>query len=159
MNLPNFFRKSTTAGFSLVEVSISIAVAGISIFAVVGLMPTLLDYDQKSGANSVIPTLATQAAAAIKKERALNSGALTLTPADIYFTQEGAVVPLDHPEAIYKCVSKLQRVSDAATNATGLSVPDPGDHCLYATMTFTWPVGTPANPQRTRIIQATVTDN
>ena len=144
--------------FTLTEVSIAIAVAGISLFSVVGLLPTLLDSDEKSGANSILPTLATQALAEIKRQRASADGETNTSSYTFQFTADGALSN-NAGEAVFECNTTLHQFSDLATNGDNLTLPDPGDHCLVAKMVFHWPAGTQINPQRRRTINATLTDD
>jgi|GEM_PF-3521299 len=147
----------TRKGFTLVEVSIAIAVAGISLFSVVGLLPTLLDSDERSGANSVIPTLATQATAFVREARATNqSTGVPATPYIYYFNQDGKKVESTDVDATFKCEVTLRRFTDLLINTGDASLPDPGDSCLNAKMVFTWPAGSPPTPNRTKVFHSTI---
>lgn len=152
--------KTRPNAFTLTEVSIAIAVAGIALFSVVGIMPALLDSDEKSSANSIVPTLATQAIALVKAQRATSSAGSTPLPAtySFQFTQDGAQVPSNHLNALFNCEVTLDTISHSAANHGGLTLPDPGDHCLVAKMVFTWPIGTPISSLRTKTIHSTLTD-
>ncbi|TLD68888.1 prepilin-type N-terminal cleavage/methylation domain-containing protein [Phragmitibacter flavus] len=161
-------KKKRRPGFTLVEVSLAIAVAGISLFSVIGLLPTLLENDEKSGANSILPTLATQAVAEVKRKIAEDGLPVSLdthlnekTAPDytFHFSADGLRTEKDDINTVFECNLSMSRMVPLASNATGLTLPDPGDHCLAARMIFHWPATSPPNPQRTKTFHSTITDD
>lgn len=147
--------KRQTGGFSLAEVAISLAVAGIALMSVVGLIPGLLDSEQASGANTAITAFATQA---LGDARAKSYGdAYESAPQNytIYFGQDGNLTT-SPSGAAYACkVTQTPITPDTSGN-----VATPGTHCRMVTMEFTWPVNATVITNRNRkIVYATLPES
>lgn len=162
--------KSTSLrrGFSLVEVTLAIAVAGISLFSVIGLLPTLLENDEKSGANSILPTLATQAVAEAKKQIELHGlpTDLDTAPKDksapnytFHFSIDGLLTSPTDIDSVFECNMYLSRLNVVTANTAGITIPDADNHCLVTKLVFHWPSTAPANPRRTKTFHATITND
>jgi uncharacterized protein (TIGR02598 family) len=152
-NLPQGSRR-IRGGFSLPEVAIAIAVAGVSLMAVVGLLPGLLDADRGSGVNSVISSLATQALGELESQpyKAPPQKQIFL------FSENGSLVQ-NAGDARYSCEVNLSAIpASGSTAGEGTAAPSPGPYCSLVTMEFTWPVGTTSKLNR-RVIHATLANN
>lgn len=139
-------------GFSLPEVAIAIAVAGVALMAVVGLLPGLLDADRGCGINSMISSLSTQALGELEAQP-YQPPPRTAT---FYFTADGALVK-EQAKAQYRCLASLSTIPSGGTLSAGdaSSTPSPGPDCSLVTMEFTWPVGSTSKLNR-RVIHATL---
>jgi uncharacterized protein (TIGR02598 family) len=146
-------------GFSLPEVAIALAVAGIAVISVVGLMPGLLSSEQSSGANTAVTAMATQAVGWVRSQPYYPNTDPTKKdqlPAakDLYFGQDGNLLTSDgtlsgqpinnkfDPRAAYACHVTQTAITADPNNATAAS---PGTHCRIVILDFTWP----ANVQTT----------
>ncbi|HSI61669.1 MAG TPA: prepilin-type N-terminal cleavage/methylation domain-containing protein [Candidatus Saccharimonadia bacterium] len=154
MNIRHPDSSRRRAGFSLPEVAIAIAVAGVSLMAVVGLLPGLLDADRGSGVNSVISSLATQALGELESQPYQAPPRTQV----FLFSENGALV--ENPaDARYSCSVTLSAIPAGGATAGGAtSAPSPGPYCSLVTMEFTWPVGTTSKLNR-RVIHATLAKN
>ncbi len=130
-----------TRGFSLVEVAMAIAVAGIALMSVVGLMPGLLDAERDSNINSVLPSLTSQAIEELRARPYQPPPRMLV----LHFSENGALLK-DAAGALYRCTATLAPITSGAPDVPGRPrSPDPGTYCSVVTLEFTWP-----SPQSSR---------
>lgn len=143
-------------GFSLPEVAIAIAVAGVALMAVVGLLPGLLNADRGSGINSVISSLTTQVLGQLQSEPYQNPQ--TSPPARNFLFSENGQLVQNPAEAEYNCRVSFGTIPVSAGAGPEDTTANPGPNCSLVTMEFTWPVGTKSRLNR-RIVHATLANN
>lgn len=102
-------------GFSLVEVALAMAVISVSLLAVVGLMPSLLDTERENAFRSMLPKLRAQALAEL---RAKPYPSTFPHNRDILFTNTGEVTT-EIARATYKCKALLTVPPASSSSATG----------------------------------------
>jgi uncharacterized protein (TIGR02598 family) len=146
-------------GFSLPEVAIAIAVAGVALMAVVGLLPGLLDADRGSGINSLMSSLSTQVLGELEAQpyrRPPPYEAAPPQPVTFFFSADGSLVK-EQAKAQYRCEVSLSAIPLGGTSSAGGSstAPSPGPDCSLVTMDFTWPIGSKSKLNR-RVLHATL---
>lgn len=108
-------QSTVQAAFSLVEVALAVAVIGVSLLAVVGLLPALLETERESAFRSMVPKLRAQALAELRAK----PYPTTLPHAEeLLFTESGEVTT-EPAKAIYKCQLTLSVPPESASAATG----------------------------------------
>lgn len=110
MKLPFKHRASWRRGFSLPEVAIAIGIAGVALISVVGLMPALTDSDRRSGLNTALPQLTSQAMAELRSSPYPATFPHTV---EMYFSGEGALLTggaTDPQRRMYHCVATLMEI-------------------------------------------------
>jgi uncharacterized protein (TIGR02598 family) len=112
-------RSGSRRGFSLVEVALALAVISVSLLAVVGLMPSLLDTERENGFRSMLPKLRAQALAEL---RAKPYPSTFPHNQDILFTSTGEVTT-EIAKATYKC-KVLLAVPPASTSSSTGGIPE-----------------------------------
>jgi uncharacterized protein (TIGR02598 family) len=113
-------------GFSLVEVALAVAVIGVSLLAVVGLMPSLLETERENAFRSMLPKIRAQALAEL---RAKPYPTTLPHSEDMLFTHTGEVTA-DISTAIYKCKATLTVPLASPSSATG-GIPEfKADFCV-----------------------------
>jgi uncharacterized protein (TIGR02598 family) len=143
-------------GFSLPEVAIAIAVAGVALMAVVGLLPGLLNADRSSGINSVISSLSSQVLGQLQSEPYQNPQASP--PARNFLFSENGQLVKDLAEAQYDCRVSFGVIPVSTGEGPEGTIANPGPNCSLVTMEFTWPVGSRSRLNR-RVIHATLANN
>ncbi|QIF00277.1 prepilin-type N-terminal cleavage/methylation domain-containing protein [Roseimicrobium sp. ORNL1] len=143
-------------GFSLPEVAIAIAVAGVALMAVVGLLPGLLNVDRGSGINSVISSLSTQVLGQLQSEPYQNPQ--SSPPARNFLFSENGQLVQNPAEAQYDCRVSFGAIPVSAGAGPEGTIANPGPNCSLVTMEFTWPVGSRSRLNR-RVVHATLANN
>jgi len=163
-------------GFSLPEVAIALAVAGVAVISVVGLMPGLLTSEQSSGANTAVTAMATQALGYARNQPYYQSGSnVPPTAYTLFFGQDGNLLTRDGTpngapitdaqdvRAIYACKVTQTTINQAPNFPTDPTTSQPtesspGTHCRMVTLDFSWPanLSTSANNRNHKTIYATL---
>jgi uncharacterized protein (TIGR02598 family) len=143
-------------GFSLPEVAIAIAVAGVALMAVVGLLPGLLNADRGSGINSVISSLSTQVLGQLQSEP-YQKPETNPPPRNFLFSENGQLVQ-NPAEAAYDCRVSIGTIPVSTGAGPEGTIANPGSNCSLVTMEFTWPVGSSSKLNR-RVVHATLANN
>ncbi len=132
-------RAMACRGLSLVEVAISIAVAGLALMAVVGLVPSLMNRDVDNGINTVLPSLTSQAVEVLR----VRVAAAPTEVHRLFFSENGALLAdAESSRALYRCRATPLPVPvapDAEGGAGASRAPDPGPFCRLMILEFTWP--------------------
>lgn len=115
----NRYQSVGRAAFSLVEVALAVAVVGVSLLAVVGLLPSLLETERESAFRSMVPKLRAQALAELRAKPYPTTLPHT---EELLFTGSGEVTT-DPAKAIYKCQLALSVPTPSPSSATG-GIPD-----------------------------------
>jgi uncharacterized protein (TIGR02598 family) len=119
INHPTKHPSGSPGAFSLVEVALAVAVIGVSLLAVVGLLPSLLNTERENAFRSMLPKLRSQALAELRAKPYPS----TLPHSEqMLFTETGEVTP-DISTAIYKC-EVLLTVPPASTSAATGGIPE-----------------------------------
>jgi uncharacterized protein (TIGR02598 family) len=105
--------------FTLVEVALAVAVIGVSLLAVVGLLPSLLETERESAFRSMVPKLRAQALAELRAK----PYPTTLPHTEVLFFTEGGEVTTDPVKAVYKCQLALAVPTPSPDAANG-GIPD-----------------------------------
>lgn len=143
-------------GFSLPEVAIAIAVAGVALMAVVGLLPGLLNADRGSGVNSVISSLSSEVLGQLQSEPYQDP--LTFPPPRNFLFSESGQLVQNVAEAQYNCRVSFGAIPISAAVGPEDVMANPGPNCSLVTMEFTWPVGRSSRLNR-RVVHATLANN
>lgn len=132
-------------GFSLVEVALALAVAGLAVMSVVGLMPMLLDSERKNNATSVFPSMCSQVMGTLRTKP---YPVLLPTSAQfMYFTDQGVPTTAGN-SAVYECEVTHRAMPVELPRPGGANPPTPGLHCQIVQMKFHWPAGAPGGESR-----------
>lgn len=145
-------------GFTLAEVSIAVAIAGIALMAVVGLLPPLLTNDQGNGIYSMVSAMSTQALAEVRKQELGSGTSGTGQTYQLFFDSNGVMLPgPQQARAVYTCRVTVSPVSGKVVNVRpGETAPDPGDYCKIATLEFGLASGSSPGGGLVHSIQATI---
>lgn len=144
-------RRRCRHAFTLVEVALALAVAGLAVMSVVGLMPMLLESERKNTATSVFPAMCSQVMGTLRMEPYP-----LLLPASarfMYFTDQGVPTPAGK-SAVYECEVTHRTMTTEVMRPGGANPPTPGAHCHIVQMKFHWPAGAPGG--ETRVFHTTL---
>ncbi len=141
-NPPAFPAPRGYRAFSLVEVALAVAIVGVSLLSVVGLMPSLMDSERGTGANSMAPRLRSLAMGEL---RARTYPATLPHTEEILFTDSGEVTS-EKGLALYRCRAVLTEIPRPPEESAGSGgIPDVGTDSCLATLSFTV-VNEPSRP-------------
>jgi Tfp pilus assembly protein PilV len=115
MTHKNRYQSACLPAFSLVEVALAVAVIGVSLLAVVGLLPSLLETERDSAFRSMVPKLRAQALAELHAKPYPTTLPHT---EELLFTESGEVTT-EPAKAVYKCDLSLAVPPASASAATG----------------------------------------
>jgi uncharacterized protein (TIGR02598 family) len=125
------------AAFSLVEVALAIAIIGVSLVAVVGLLPPLLKSERDSGFHSLLPRLVSVATGELRS-RAYPLDLTGAKPVQLRFTESGNLA-VGNEEAVFLCTATFRQIpAPAASDAASGGIPDVGTDACLAILEWTF---------------------